>query len=219
MAAIDKTYVNSYKDYMDMVNWAKDKSFTCPNGITLHPSDYIYEDLTEDYFIKDGEPRYMPIMNTSCSIDYFLIKYCPFDWFRKSMEIAYGEKYINDIINGTSHYDLFSKTNVSTKFKMIRHSDDGNYNTPMRARNRYGHKYLPLLWIEVKLNGRYLRYNKKHDIFLWDGELGDGSSSVCHACKSIRALKRKIRKWKLPKGTIVEAKGRYIGEDWEFICK
>ncbi len=35
--------------------------------------------------------------------------------------------------------------------------------------------------------------------------------------KTITALKRKIRKWKLPIGTIVRAISRYVDEEYEFI--
>lgn len=33
MAGIDKTYVNNYKDYKDVIDYARKTKFECPNGI------------------------------------------------------------------------------------------------------------------------------------------------------------------------------------------
>ena len=38
-------------------------------------------------------------------------------------------------------------------------------------------------------------------------------------CKSLKAIKRRIIKWKLPVGTIVRLSGRYVGETYEIIVK
>lgn len=70
--------------------------------------------------------------------------------------------------------------------------------------------------------GRHMWYHSyKHKPGTWD-LIGDfvcdaECSSSCAIVGSIKALKRKIRKWNLPVGAIVVAKGRYIVEHYEFI--
>ena len=46
--------------------------------------------------------------------------------------------------------------------------------------------------------------------------ISESSSSVCTKYKTIRAIKRAIRKWKLPIGTTVRCTGKYICETYIF---
>ena len=209
MAAIDKTYTNSFKKYKDYLNWAKDKVFICPNGQKLYPINYIYDFWKKEDF-EGG--KWHPIMNTSTSIDYFLIKNCPFDFVQEQLKDAYGEDYYNNIKNGTSKYDIFSKEGkYGTHFKMIASPQYKKLNKP----------FSPTHW-HVQLRepeGFSLWYNEDMNKWIWDAELGDGHSNTCSKCKTIKSVKRHIRKWKLPKGTIVEVFSRHIGIGYKFRIK
>jgi hypothetical protein len=56
---------------------------------------------------------------------------------------------------------------------------------------------------------------------VYDYELEFPIDNSCGLCnyKTIKSLMRNIRKWKLPKGSIVTAHGRYVGEEYEFLIK
>ena len=64
----------------------------------------------------------------------------------------------------------------------------------------------------------YMWYNSKHNSwdFFEEFVISGNRSSMCVKYKTIRAIKRAIRKWKLPIGTIVRCTGRYISETYIF---
>lgn len=103
-----------------------------------------------------------------------------------------------------------------------------NYPTPLRIKK--GSKYTPTWDISINLpdyvDEGYMSWSShsksKFPIGTWDfcseHVLSyDGWSSSDTYCKSIRALTRRITKWNLPVGTIVEVQGRYVGEEYEFL--
>lgn len=113
-------------------------------------------------------------------------------------------------------YTLPYRTNVEygTHFRLIK-SPNGKKTIPFE-------KPLKGTWF-VSLentNDKYdfLEYNE--DTNTWDfiDEFVSSkwSSNTAHV-KTITALKRKIRKWKLPIGTKVIATGMYVGEEYVFI--
>lgn len=64
----------------------------------------------------------------------------------------------------------------------------------------------------------YMWYNSKHNSwdFFEEFVISGNRSSMCVKYKTIRAIKRAIRKWKLPIGTKVRCTGRYISETYVF---
>lgn len=105
-----------------------------------------------------------------------------------------------------------------------------NNPTPVRIKN--GIKYTPTWDIDIKLpdyvDEGYMSWSSHSDskfpVGTWDfcseHVLSyDGWSSSCTYCKSIRALTRRITKWNLPIGTIIEVHGRYVGEEYEIVVK
>lgn len=76
-------------------------------------------------------------------------------------------------------------------------------------------------WVSVE------NANNKYD-FMWYSDDTDtwdfmdefvtpGGKTDTAYVKTITALKRKLRKWRLPIGTKVMATGRYVGEEYEFV--
>ena len=84
------------------------------------------------------------------------------------------------------------------------------YNTPFASK----------CWhIDIETpNNDYMWYHKNHNSWDFYDEfvISDWSSNTAF-CKSIKALKRLMLKWKLPIGTVVRARGRYIFDDYEFV--
>lgn len=69
-------------------------------------------------------------------------------------------------------------------------------------------------WIHIikEKENTSLWYNEEND--RWD-DVRDfiiEYSNVCHFGKSLKAVLRKIRKWNLPKGTVIRARGYYVHE-------
>ena len=80
MAGIDKTYVKTWQEYQDLVNWLEQNQFKCPNGDIIEIPHYGWS--KEDF---DGE-RERPVLNTTQEEDYFLIKYCPLQFVQDRMK-------------------------------------------------------------------------------------------------------------------------------------
>jgi len=216
MAAIDKTYTSSWEEYQEVVNWAKEHNFTCPNGMVIEPIKRVYKWDKEDF--RDPE-RKLPILNTSHTLDYFLIKYCPLRVVQDRMKEIYGIDEYNAIKTGISWFDTFVRPEAGTKVKMIQDSKYRNRKPFSAYSSLHNRKYVRVL-VDVRYNSESLWYNEDYDTFLFPYELGIATCSCAvPKCKSIKAIIRKIRKWNLPKGCIVEVKGRYVGETWKFLIK
>ena len=102
------------------------------------------------------------------------------------------------------------KYTVGKHVKCIKHPPI-KYNTP------FGFSFW---WVEVNPPEElgFMWYHRNHNSWDFTDEfvICDGSSSVCHNYKTIRAIKRAIRKWKLPIGTTIECTGRYVCETYVF---
>lgn len=108
---------------------------------------------------------------------------------------------------------------------------DVEYGTHFRlTKSPNGKKTIPfkrplkgMWWVTVEnTNDKYdyMWYTEGTDTWDFTDEfvVGYGISNIAYV-KTITALKRKIRKWKLPIGTKVIATGRYVGEEYEFVVK
>lgn len=210
MAAIDKTYLSNYKIYQQFIEWAKKTTFICPNGIKLRVIDSVYAYWTE----KDMNAGERPVLNSSHTLDYFLIKYCPFDFVQERMKEVYDADFYESVKNGTSDYDTFVYPAIATKFVVVRgkYLKHKNYLWKLR-------KKIILFDIEVEYKNYPLWYNRELHRFLLPFELGEVGQSFAYETKTIKSLIRHLRKMKLPKGAIITARGRYIDEDLLILAK
>lgn len=218
MAAIDKTYVSTWEEYNEYVNWAKDKVFVCPNGTEIRPIDYVYG---YGYEFFDGETGRL-LHNAPTSLDYFLIRECPIALIQNTLKWQYSEEFYEAVKNGTSEYDTFSKEGkYGNKLKLVRKGHMA-FEKPIKFYNRFLKKHMKGIF-EVEVSspeGKLMWYSSKINSFLWEDELGIKTSSCgTFHCHSVKALKRKLMKMNLPKGSIVTAWGYWRGEKWIFkIC-
>lgn len=210
MAAIDKTYTSDYEEYQKFLKWAKETTFECPNGTKIYVYNYVYDYWTEEH-MKEA-PR--PVMNSPYSLDYFLIKYCPFKFVQDRMREVYSEEYVNSVLNGTSEYDTFKYPKVGTKFTIVRGKWMTHKNYLWKFRGRKIHFDL-----DVEYDETPLWYSPKINRFLLPNELGLGTMSWTTKGKTVKSLIRHLRKLKLPKGAIVRAAGRYVYEDLIILVK
>lgn len=217
MAYIDKTYITSYQQAVDYVNWSKENKLVY-NGRVMNPIPYYSLEEYKEHF--SSNEKEIAFLNTSLSEDYFLIKYCPLDFIQERMKEIYDEDYYNSIKNGTSHFDTFDRNSITgNKVKCIKESNFGNKRFHYKSRKRG--KRSPLrYWVEIIHPDYFLDYEENIDKWLISGyELYKPYciSNVCHKhIKSRKALIRNIRKWNLPKDSIIRWRGEYIGDEMEF---
>jgi hypothetical protein len=104
------------------------------------------------------------------------------------------------------------KYEIGTKFKCIKH--------PIRFYNKPYNQKSWFIDVIVPDELGFMWYHDKHNSwdFSDDFVVSTWSSSTAF-CKTIKALKRLMLKWKLPKGTIVRASGRYVNDEYKFIIK
>lgn len=184
MAAIDKTYVDSWKEYKEIRDWAIKTNVIYPNGDMGDKmiNWFYFPDLTEDDFKEDKE---YVLWNTSELVDMFLYKHCPFELVQERLKEQYDD---------LSYLD---------KEPVNEHKVGNHFIIPKNFISRivYGQWYS----IEITYNGRYWGYNGETDQWVSPNELGRFLwYHLDIKLTSKKALARRIRKWNLPKGAIVE---------------
>lgn len=113
-------------------------------------------------------------------------------------------------------YEIFT-TPLSNKsyeigkhFKCIKHPIQ-YFNKPYKQKNWFIDLILPN-------DLGYMWYHANHNSWdLYDEFVISKWSSSTAFCKTIKALKRLMLKWKLPVGTIVRVTGRYVNDEYKFI--
>lgn len=131
-------------------------------------------------------------------------------------KIKDGELYASPTREGT--YE------VGKHFRIVKRPFYQNVcNYPIRYVNKAGMKRQPSWDVDVKVpNEEYMWWHDRgRTIGTWDfsSEFVTDSkwSSSSTYCPSLKSIKRRILKWKLPVGTIVTLQGMYIGERYEII--
>lgn len=202
MAAIDKTYLNSYKEYQELIRWCEGKSFTLSNGDVIYPSKFIYDYWIEEDFIKDGKPCFRPVWNTPMYLDIWVIRNCPLPFMQRVYKDMFEEDY-DKIKEGTSNYDTFKRNGVG---KNLHYKIISKYRLPFKSND--------LVW-DFSISGYEWDYNYKHKTWYHAYEALPWNSNRCTIKGNVskKKLYRIIRRWNLPKGVTINATcmyGRYI---------
>ena len=120
-----------------------------------------------------------------------------------------------EILNGELYVSPY-RTDVEygTHFRLIK-SPNGKKTIPFEKPLK------GMWWVTVEnTNDKYDSMWYSDDTDTWDFTdefvVSKWTSNTAHV-KTITALKRKIRKWKLPIGTKVCVSGGYVGEEYEFV--
>lgn len=211
MAAIDKCYVNNYKDYKNFVEWAKGRYFITPRGCKVWISDYIH-DLPEEYFKDEDE---YPIFNTPIYVDNYLYHNCPLKFIQDWIQDRYFTKGYRKGDPKDVQKEL--KLPEYEPCKRVKVLKKGMGNIPWKQRNEYTNKKFGQWWVDVKFEKEYgfFKYHEKKDYWLLPDEDDVWTISTYHSRLSVKAIIRKILKvWKLPKKCIVTIQGRLVGDKW-----
>lgn len=157
----------------------------------------------------------IPLWNTDHVFDIYLIKNCPIDFIQERLKEQYGcgwskEAFTNNydsyeaIKNGTSVYDTYVRNGEKNPHFKI--NDLGSWRFKDRDIS---------WWIDVVYEDEYLNYDSDADKWYFYNEcyMPLGHSMSC--CTTIngplskRKLYRIIKKWNLPKGTVIKFMGDY----------
>lgn len=181
------------------------------------PFDFIQDELKLNYGYKSQEwidEAYNAVMNRNDKNKNFYTWLKPDDFKIVDGVVTMPNEPISDyelIKDGKLYATPYTQKNyiVGKHIKCIKHPSI-QYNTPFSWN---------FWWVQVDSPEElgYMWYSSKHNSWYFDDEFViSGSSSVCLKYKTIRAIKRAIRKWKLPIGTTIECTGKYVCETYVF---
>lgn len=183
MAAIDKTYVSNWSDYKEIRDWAKVTDMIYPDGTNGGKMIdwFYYPNLTEQDF-SDENTEYV-LWNTAMSVDMFLYKNCPFKLVQDRLKEQYD-------ISELSEKKSINKHEVGNHFKFPKRFIGGIYTFCV---DRQTDKKIENWW-----------YSDYHNKWTEYEEFGPWNTNSCiKNVQSRKAAIRLIRKWNLPKGSVV----------------
>lgn len=207
MASIDKTYTDSYEDYLEFKTWADKQIITFFNQRKVCVGDYVWK-LDEDDF-KQGE---IPIMNTPTWLDIYLIQNCKSEFVIERMKDVYGKHFegYRDKVHLNTMPDGYAKnrkvviTNADKcKFPFKRKM----FSKPIGGKTKW--------WLQCK--GDFLYNDDTKTWVAWD-DFYPHNTNTAHI-KSTKALIRHLRKQYLPSGLEFRLMGRYAGEIYKVTIK
>lgn len=243
MAAIDKTYVSDWNTFKEIRDWAKDQSFTLKNGEKINLINYFYyPDLTEEEFnqYKSEYEKEHPdweyeivLWNTPIYVDIWLIRNCPFEFIQNRLKeqyeggwskTAFTDHNDNDMYTQIkeyrSIYDTYQRNGLGKKAKVTFHNLFGSW---IRDKKQFWWIEVDPYWLRNKRTSVKIApwYNETDDMWYWDKEAMPCTSNTCtkRGPMTKKNIINLIKKWDLPKGTIVKFKaeiGRYLYH--EFYC-
>ena len=182
------------------------------------PFDFIQDELKLNYGYRTQEwidEAYNAVMNRNDENKYFYTWLKPDDFKVVDGVVTMPNEPISDY-ELIKEGKLFTTPQTQKKYTIGKHvkcikRPQIRYNTPFDCK---------FWWVQVNPPEElgYMWHNKKYNT--WDfGEefvVCGNRSSVCVRYKTIRAIKRAIRKWKLPIGTTIECTGSYVCDTYVF---
>jgi hypothetical protein len=203
MAGIDKTYTDSYKDYLEFKTWSDKQTLTFFNGHKVCIGDWVWKREKEDF--DNGQ---IPIMNTPTWLDVYLIQNCESDFVLDRMKSVYNEETYKEF----QTIDLTGKP-----------PEDFKQNRKIRIKPSKRCEYpFKKKMFKYPIGGKTKWWLQCNDGFGYCDETNIWSSYENHYphntntahIKSIKGVVRHLRKQYLPKGITFTISGRYIGEDY-----
>lgn len=267
MAAIDKIYLDSYKEYKEFQKWLLEQpKLKDKYGKEVSIYSYFFTWWDNPEYWKDNEDH--PVFSAPYYVDAYIIRNCPLDYVQEDLMINYGywsQERIKEFYNNVKNWEgegecpywakledfIILKDGTMTikgleksGYEQIKDGElytsptlEGTYevgkhfkivklpyyqckcNYPMPYRNSAGIKRQPKWDVSVSIFGMW--WHERNKIGTWDfmEEFVDASGCSNTWCPSLKSIKRRILKWKLPVGTIVTLQGMYVGEEYKILIK
>jgi hypothetical protein len=211
MAAIDKIYLDSYEEYQQLKEWAKNKYVDLKYGGREYVSNWIYDFWTK----KEFEEQCRPVSCFPIAVDIYLIRECPLDFVQRELQHMYGSEY-DEIKNYNSVFDTYQRNG---KGKDIR------FRVTKKPSFKYKDKQFWFINVFKDKGSRHYdfwNYDEDSHTFAEMYEQPTCWSSSCATYKgnlTLRKIYRMLRKWNLPAGLTVEFTGEYVGQEYHVITK
>lgn len=217
MAGIDKTYV-SYEQLLEAIAWAKNiGEVTLENGHKFSPLDWIkgYNEIDENGVLQEEklEGNVYILWNTPTWFDRWLWCNCPLSFVKKRLQ----EQYDLDYLKKFEDWVYTPEPKRITKYKFITEPNDFGPGWKWTANNDRRKNPWPgsckqatyHIDIRVPEEGRERSYDKQtdnwYDVYGMLPAYNDYIWQEYHKhAPTKKSIIRQLRKWNLPKGTIVE---------------
>ena len=200
MAAIDKTYVNTWQQYCEIRDWTKGKIVEYPNGVKEPLSNYVIGWDEED-FSGEGFNGERPVWNTPTCLDRWLWLNCPLELVRNRLKEQYSEEALDEFV-----HPVFKRNGLGKKARMkVLHK-------PKYKLKQKGH-----WWVQIWNRDSYIwDYDDETDQWHHLKEYCPTYTNTAYvkANPSAKAILRAIRKWDLPEGIELCVTGRYVQDKW-----
>lgn len=234
MAYIDKTYLNSWEQYVTLKDWCTSIGTTVDDyGNKITPLEFLWEYTEKDFTHVDDTPfNGLPVWNTPEYFDVWLIRKCPLNFIQDRLKEQYGEGWSKTSLTGRqseSQYQLIKEHRAQCD--LYKRNGLGK-NAVMKIKWNYNYRFNDdnlVWWIDILHtdDSDSWWYNRDEDKWLntGKGELGEWNSNTCikKGRFSLKKVLRLIRKWNLPEGTRVRFSieyKRYVQKDFIVtVCK
>jgi hypothetical protein len=202
MASIDKTYTNSFEEYQQLVDWAKDKEIVFSKKQKEKISDCIYNWSKEDFTSE------LPVMNTPNRIDIFLIQNCPIKFVQDRMEEVYSEESIEEFKAITFPIELPKDYKQNRKIIISKSKVFPLYNKGINSHS----------WWWLQNNDFDWGFDSDNNVWTNRSLYYPNNTNTSHH-KTIKSLVRFLRKQYLPSGLEFRLSGKYVGEEFTIKIK
>ena len=225
MAGIDKTYISSYDDMVEIGEWLK----TLPHRITddygnvfsIRPylGDEMYcamvsgRNACERYVkehctIQDDGSWCCVLWNTSCLFDVWLIRHCPVTAIQNRLSEQYSEEYIQSVRDKQCCYDLYKRPEPAKRFTITKRPD---FNIVCNT-----------WWVEISDNEdrRCGEYYEKADYWRLPNEPFESDDAwvsnvaIIPGKMTQKKIRNLVRRWGLPENYTLRILGDYVGQEW-----
>lgn len=221
MAGIDKLYL-AYSDYLEFKKWCEEQPpIKDKYGREAKLIDYIWE--MEEYTDQRA------VCSLPCYLDAYVIRNCPLKAVQEEEEGHYNYFYnkTHYVVEGMYEqikaglvYASPARENVvwGKHFSCTKHP---KRKIEKPAPFKRGSRKMRSKWTVEVLEPLDLWYHTDTDTWDYSDEFvdADGWCTNIATVSSMKALKRKLLKWKLPIGALVRVIGAWVGEDYEFVIK
>ncbi len=202
MAGIDKTYTNSFEEYQELVDWAKDKEIVFSKKQKEKISDCIYNWSKEDFTSE------LPVMNTPNRIDIFLIQNCPIKFVQDRMKEVYSEESIEEFKAVTFPIELPKDYKQNRKVIISKSNLFTLYNKGINSHSCW--------WVQS--NDFDWGFDSDNNVWVNRSLYYPSDTNTSHH-KTVKSLVRFLRKQYLPSGLEFRLIGRYVGEEFTIKIK
>lgn len=214
MAAIDKTYFSTKKEYHEIRDWCRSMGrVTDDYGNVFRPLDFMYE--YEDSDLAEAPGKEYVLWNTPTYFDIWLIRNCPVGFVQQRLYEQYGggwskeaftehndDDMYEQIKNRTSIYDTYKRNGTKGN---LRFSVKWHYNARFKDDKLWW-------WIQIEYHdGVHWSYDDETDCWWTDSEPHPWNTNTAHrhGPMSMGRLRRLLNKWDLPEGTVVSFSGSW----------